>query len=798
MASGGSPTASPLRTALGTFAVALAAAGGLVAGEGDPPIAPPAVVAIHRDVVAPWLEANCAACHDGADAAAGLDIAALASEAAGRPAALLDATARWRRLVAAVEAGVMPPADAGEPPANRDGIVRAIEAALDDAAERAPIRLVATAPRRLSRAEWVASVESVFGVTVDAERWLPPDEPAHGFPHLVDAQTTSPARIQSYLEAAEHVARRVVVSASPERPIRIERRGDDLAIVRGSGGRHGEVAVLATNGEVGTRVEIPRTGRYEIEAVVFGQQAGPDPARVRIGRSGGPSGAVKDVPERSDAPGVRLETLALDAGSHDLLVSFVNDYWNPRAADPRDRDRNLGVVAIRVQGPLADGLGPIPRPSIDGLGDPAVVADPARRRDLVTRTLERAWRHPVDEDVVEPFAAWMGEVASEHGAEEASRAFVAAVVASPNFLHLVEGRDDDPDGPDLIPVSQHEFATRLAYALTSAPPDARLRDLAARGELIARRGEEVDRLLAGPARSVLVDGFLLGWLELIDLQTRRVDGDRFPEVRPDLVRALLEETRRALALAIAEDRPLPAWFDESEGFLDAALARHYGLDERYAAAAPTPDGWRRVDLTGTGRPGLLGHGSVMLWTSEGGRTSPSRRGRWLLDVLFGQSPPPAPPEVPSLDAAARADGPDTLRDRLARHRADPACASCHVRMDPLGFALERFDALGRLRPLEPGPDGEPGDRGVLPDGRVVDGVVGLRSVVRDAPALKRRFAARLLAWCLGRGIGPADEPLVRDVVRYAEAREDRFSAYVHGVVESAAFRWRVARGREER
>ncbi|MGE0191721.1 MAG: DUF1588 domain-containing protein [Planctomycetota bacterium] len=787
---------SPTRRAraLATALLLLSAALGTraVTGDGGAFDTAPTPVAGHQDVVAPFVATWCLACHAGEEAMAGLDLEALVTPAHGTPSALLRARPVWERVAAALEAGAMPPPDAGDPPPDRARIVKAIEALQETAGDLAPLRIVPLPPRRLSRTEWQASVKGVFGVDVNAERFLPPDELAYGFPHLVDAQTSSPARVEAYLEAAEEVARRVVVTASPERPIQVERDGEALRIERGNGGPRADGLVLSTNGDIGATFDIPRTGRYVLEAVVYGQQAGPEPARVRLSCVGGPHGEVQDVPETAGTPGTRRETLALKAGARTLVATFVNDYWRPDAKDPKDRDRNLGVVALRLHGPLAEGLGPRPPSTIQGLDDPASVED-TRRDDLVRRTIEATWRRPADADEVARLSTWIADIAKRHDADTALRALVVRALVSPHFLFLVEGLDDDPSSPDLVPVTEHELATRLSFALTSAPPDARLRDLADRGELGRHLHDEVDRLLAGPAREPLVSGFLVAWLELADFAEQRVDAKAHPGIPQDLAPELLEETRRTLATWIAEDVDVRTWFAAPTTWLSPSLAKHYGLEARYAAAPATDDGWRRVDLAGTGREGLLAQGSVLTLTSESTRTSPVKRGRWLLDVVLGRPPPPAPPGVPPLEASAAPDGPDTLRDRLARHRADPACTACHQRMDPLGFALEAFDAVGRQRDLAPEPDGAPGDRGLLPDGTAVDGLPGLRAHLMASPDLPRRFAARLLAWMLGRGLAPEDEPLVRDVVRHAAQGGHRFSAYVHAVVQSVPFRWRAVR-----
>jgi hypothetical protein len=760
---------------------------------------PPAVavrpdVAPHAQGVAPVLVAHCLDCHAGAGPAAGLDLTSLSDEAAGRPLALLDAAPVWARIQAAVEAGVMPPPE-GRPleDAARAAFVASVEAALREAEERAPITVAPVRPRRLSRSEWVASVQDVFGVGLEADRWLPPDELGHGFDHVVDAQTIAPARWAAYLQAAEEVARRAIVTASPERPVSFVLEADDLRRARGHGGRQAGLHVLATTGDLEGLVDIPRTGRYEVEVTAFGQQAGPEVARLRVAVVGSPEpGRTFDVPETSEAPGLHVAALSFEAGVRTVRVSFLNDYWRPEDPDPQQRDRNLAVGTVTVRGPLAEGLGALPEAVIEGLADPASLEE-GRLEDLVARTAALAWRRPVGPEEVTSLAALVRDVRTTGDEAGALRALVVAVLASPHFLLCVEGRDDLPDAPDLVPVSDHELAVRLAYALGGRPPDAALRARADDGTLGEALHDEARRLLDRGGRQVLVERFLLPWLEVPALAEHVVDPTQFPGLAAGLTEAWTEETRRFLLTFLDEDRDVRELADAPFTWLDPRLARHYGLREAYEAAAPTADGWRRVDLGGSGRGGLLGQGSVLALTSEATRTSPVRRGRWILDVLLGRPPPPPPPGIPPLEAVPETDG-DTvlpLRERLARHRADAACITCHVRMDPLGFALEGFDAVGRRRRPE---DGALDTTGVLPDGRRVEGLGGLQALLREEPDLPRRFADRLLTYMLGRGLTPRDAPLVRWVVDRAARDGHRVSAYVQAVVDAPAFRWRTARG----
>lgn len=387
----------------------------------------------------------------------------------------------------------------------------------------------------------------------------------------------------------------------------------------------------------------------------------------------------------------------------------------------------------------------------------------------ISAFLERAFRRPPTADEVQARATLLE-------GEEGARAFVSSVLLSPHFLYRVE-RDLELELPWRI--SAWELATRLSFFLWAAPPDAELRDAARDGSLLEEDvlAAQVERLLDDPRSEALATRFAARWLGFADLLTLGVDTRRFRGTGTGLKRSMMEESTRFFDALVREDRSLLELVDSDTTFLDATLAKHYGIDGVKGGEM------RRVELTDRRRGGVLTQASVLTVTSQPLRTSPVVRGAWILDRLFGAPSPPPPPNAGSLPADDQQEDGLTLRQRLEQHRADPSCASCHDRIDPLGFALENYDGVGRWR--DDDHIGPIDASAVLPDGRAIDGVLGLKDALLEEPEkIARGVTEALLVYALGRPLEPADEAVVSEIV--AELREAGWSArtLVHAIATS--------------
>ena len=452
------------------------------------------------------------------------------------------------------------------------------------------------------------------------------------------------------------------------------------------------------------------------------------------------------------------------------------------------------VERVEVVGPFA-GRTPDDTPSRraiftcypDTVGDETACAE-----RIVASLARRAYRRPVtDSDTVPLLAAYEAGRRENPGFEDGIRWAIEALLVSPKFLFRVE---QDPAGaaPGApYRIDDLDLASRLSFFLWSSIPDDELVDLAARGELrdagVLER--QVRRMLADPRAHALLENFAGQWLYLRNLGSVAPDATRFPEFDDNLRQALRQETELFIGSQIREDRSVHDLLRADYTFINERLARHYGIPNVYG------NHFRRVSYRDDRRAGLLGHGSLLTVTSYPHRTSPVLRGKWLLENLLGAPPPPPPPDIPELDEPGDAAAPATMRERMARHRASPACATCHAKIDPLGFALENFDAVGRWRAREDGASTPIDASGALPDGASFDGPAAFREALLREPwatEFATTVTEKLLTYALGRGLEHYDAPAVRRILRDAEAGGYRWSSLILGIVESLPFQMQRA------
>ena len=410
-------------------------------------------------------------------------------------------------------------------------------------------------------------------------------------------------------------------------------------------------------------------------------------------------------------------------------------------------------------------------------------------REILTNLARRAYRRPAAEADLEFLLPSFADGRAEGGFDAGIQRALERLLVSPNFLYRIERVPDGVAAGGVFAVGPVELASRLSFFLWSSLPDERLLALAESGELAndAVLEAEVSRMLADPRAAALVDNFAAQWLFLRDIEVRDPDLFLFRDYDEGLRAAFIEETELFVASVFGEGRSVLELIDADYTFLNERLAEHYGIP--YIRGSQ----FRRVSLPPDSmRGGLLGHGSILTLTSYPTRTSPVIRGKYVLDNLLATPPPPPPADVPALDAEeAQERATETLREAMARHRANPECASCHAQMDPIGFAFEQFDAIGRFRETEGGLPIE--TLSELPDGRIVDGVPGVKRLLLDEP---ERFVSavteKLLMYALGRNIQYYDRPAVRAIVRDAAGNDYTFEALVQGVVRSVPFRMRRA------
>lgn len=520
------------------------------------------------------------------------------------------------------------------------------------------------------------------------------------------------------------------------------------------GGVAGDAWNLWSRGELHVDLNLPHGGEYDLRVRAWGQQAGPDPVRMTIAFDGQLVDTL-DVEATRAAPEWYVRRVEAGPGAHTVSVGFINDYYMPDDPDPANRDRNLLIDAIVVEGPF--GAVAAPDPAEPAERSPYFVCelegqdDFGCARQIVSAFATTAWRRPVESDEIDRLMALV-RLAREHGDPiiEGIRLAFRGVLLSPHFVYKVEL---DPDPSSLTPhrLTEHELATRLSYFLWSTMPDDRLRGLADEGRLSDPEvlDAEVQRMLADPKAEALVEHFAGQWLFVRAMHDVAPDYAYFPEFDDLLRGAMIVEATTAYRALVRENAPLTRLMDFETTWLNPRLATHYGIDYETGVEDPeAPPGFRRFDLAGTGRAGVLTLGSTLTVTSFPTRTSPVKRGKWVLEQLMCDEPPPPPPGVEAELGDVDQEAP--LRERLAQHRENPDCAVCHDAMDPIGLGLENFDGIGAWRDMM----GEhPVDAsGVLPDGTAFVGATELADILKGDRRLYTCFQDQIVTYALGSGV----------------------------------------------
>lgn len=727
-----------------------------------------------------FVQSYCFDCHGG-DATKGKFDLTVA------PADSTTALWRWNRMRERVLAGEMPPLGAELPSAaDRAAFVGTAASTLQSEVPKLPPQPGCVTVRRLSRTQWENTVRDLFGVSVSTAAF-PVDDLGYGFDTIGDAMTFSTLHLEAYLAAAGEVAAEVFSDEDPDRPA--VRRWEAEAMQVTEGGlvqTETDVVAFLSNGTIEQVVRLPRDSSYRLRVIAAADQGGEGPTKMVL-RVDGRELETFAVTSRRKA---NFEvTLPLSAGEHRLAISFPNDFYDPKHADPKRRDRNLFVDACEVIGPLEPRIVPPQQAWLHSVV-PAEGEDATRVAAAARVLLPLVWRRAVTGEELARSAALAMSVRRDGATLKLAMAtMLQAALASPNFLFRIEvGATNDAGSAGVVPVPPGELANRLAYFLWASAPDARLLELAASGALAEEAGltAEVHRLLADPRADSLATDFAAQWLELRNLWDRTPDPERFPGFDDPLRTSLRRQTELLFLAIFREQRDVRELLDCDFTHLDARLAAFYGM------TLPAPgEGFQRVTLDAAHRErgGVLGHGSVLVVTSSPTRTSPVKRGRWILDNLLGQPPPPPQPGSDSFADEKAIDSTKTLREQLAQHRERTECAVCHVRMDALGFALERFDAIGRYRLEDAG--GPIDCQGELPGGQRLTGLADLKALLAGDPAFVRLVAKKLFVYALGRDPRPVDRLKLDFAVNQLIARgKVTIVDLVLTIVHSEAFRLR--------
>ncbi len=788
-------------------------------------------------IVKPFLAENCYGCHGNDKHKKDLNFEAIDSVSS-----LTTEGDRWDDVVEKLRHRDMPPEDEPQPAEpQRQAVATWIARELvriDKATPPDPGRVTA---RRLNRTEYNNTIRDLLGVDVHPADDFPQDDSGYGFDNIADVLSLSPVLMEKYVSVGERVARIALFGAPQLKPTLTRLRSDGRKVHEASAVPDAYDATgLSLPNAFHAVHRIPADGDYAIKVGLGGvRPAGSSPVTIALWVDEqqvatlvhDPERAASFAEDRQDFGGQMLEfKVPLTAGDHWIAVAVPRIFEGlpPRYGGPNPSTRpippaktfkprpgataeqvaaqrkqfdatqaeldKLPLNAVRISS--VDVGGPYAQPAGAARASLAKVYTCGHLDDqhgpmcatrIMTDLARRAFRRPVAAGEVQKYVALVRQAEEqEHSLAEGLAVGIQALLVSPDFLFRLE-RDRPPaDGSPAQPVSQHELATRLSYFLWASLPDDSLRRAADAGTLRnpAVLSAQVRRMLADPKSRALAENFGGQWLQFRALESTTRDRDRFPDFEDYLRLSMRRETELFVDHIIRDDRSILDFIDGRYSYVNERLARHYGI---LGVSGPE---FRRVDLSATPRTGVLTQGSVLTVSSYATRTSPVLRGKWVLDNLLNAPPPPPPADVPNLDEAAI--GKDaSLREQLEMHRKDPICASCHKRMDPLGFGLENFDAVGAYRTL----DGKfpINASGTLPDGDTFTGPVELAAILTEArEPFARSLTSKLMTYALGRGLERYDTRTVKAIAARLPAQQYKFSALVLDIVNSLPFQSRRA------
>jgi hypothetical protein len=687
----------------------------------------------------------------------------------------------WTKVLRLIELGAMPPAAATQPSSEeRQKAAEWLNHQLffvDCAAEQNPGRVTL---RRLNRTEYNNTIRDLLGVDFKPAKDFPSDDVGYGFDNIGDVLTVPPLLVEKYLTAAEEITRRSIPNHGPAY-VKNRVTAEKLKSEGGAVGKSSGEKVLASTGRLFRTFEFPKAGSYVIQIEARQDAAGKDPAKMEV-KLGGKTLKTFSVKNTTDLAVFEVKLHAA-AGKQELSAAFINDFYDEKAK--KKKDRNLRIGSMQVEGPL--GITDEDRkamPFVKAVPKAGTsIADAARKN--LQEFLPRAFRRPVTPQEVDRYVQLV-EMSVKHGEsfDEAMGVSLQAILISPHFLFRVEGGRRQEDKIESL--DDFALASRLSYFLWSSMPDEELIQLASENRLHEPQTlkQQTLRLLKDPRAQALIENFSGQWLGLRKLSTNEVEPDAklFPEFNKDIRQDFWKETELFFGSVVRGDGSIYDLLNGKYTFLNERLAKFYGID------GITGENFQRVDLQGKNRAGVITQGSVLTLTSYPNRTSPVKRGEWVLSNILGTPPPDPPPVVPALDETQTANPDLSFRQQLLLHRADPGCAACHLTMDDIGFGLQNFDAIGRWRTKDGKHDID--STGTLPSGEKFDGPDQLITILsQHREQFARCLTEKLMTFATGRGVEWYDRCAVDEVLRELD-KNDRFSTLVLGIVNSAPFQSR--------
>ena len=727
--------------------------------------------------VKPLLEKYCVDCHGAPKPSGGLDLEAIGTEAEALQQAWI-----WRAVRSRLGSATMPPPNSPAPATCEKQLLEswANEALgrCDSNLSPGPVGL-----HRLNRDEYDNSLRDILQDQTKPAQNFPFDEIGYGFDNNAALLSLAPILFERVSDAAESAAARAVTRAPDLSPITFSVLGTELKR-EGSAGKimPDGAQLLYDGGSLSTSVWSGVAADYRLKLALYQEKAGTEDARALV-RVNEQDQRTITVSALAASPQQEELLIRLSPGLNRLTLSFINDFYDPHNPDPLIRDRNLAVLSVKVEGPTqAAPYTPSPIENEILSCDPQAMGAESCAPKILEPLVRRAYRRPARPDELHRLTALtLSAIQAGDSFEQGIRLALEAILSSPYFLFRVEhtapGSPGQPTRLDGV-----SLASRLSYFLWSSAPDERLLSLGEQDRLVDPLvfSGELRRMLDDPKAAKFTENFAGQWLGFRETPNVQLDPVTFPNFDQELATSMKTEAELFMQTLLKENRSVLEVLDSHFTFVDSRLAQHYGWPK------PAGTGFERVEIPiddPEARGGVLAQGSFFALTSHPNRTSPVRRGKWILDRLLCQSPPPPPANVPPLPPTQ--NGTMTARELLAHHRANPACASCHTMMDPLGLGLENFDALGLWRAQDGGITLDPA--GTLPNGQTFSGPRELKRLLSESAEFPRCFSEKLMTFALGRGLRHEDQCALEQVTRAAEKKGYALESFIQGVSMSPQF-----------
>jgi hypothetical protein len=732
--------------------------------------------------VQPLLNQYCFSCHGNGKKKGGVELDRYKDEAS-----IAKDQAVWEKVMQNLDAHVMPPENKKQPTQlERELVVKWIQTTVFkcDCDHPDPGRVTL---HRLNRIEYNNTIRDLVSIDFQPAEDFPQDDVGYGFDNIGDVLSMPPILMEKYLAAAVSILNKAIVT---DLIPKARTNQFDAANLPGSapGGPIGEGArQLAREGDIYVNFDFLTDGEYVLRARAYGEQAGPEPARMAFLLDDKEIGRFDVAVTRAFS---RLYEVRLKVaeGQHKFSAAYLNNYNNPKEPS-RFKDRNLDIEYLEIASPPATKPVSLPDSHKRIFGSASLVENEDAAREVIRKFARRAYRRPVSSDDLERLMKFY-RLARSGGEnfQTSVKLALEAILVSPNFLFRGELQPDPNNPKSVHEIDQFALASRLSYFLWSTMPDEGLLAQAEKGTLKKNLEAQVKRMLQDPKARALVDNFAGQWLQIRNLSQMTPAKEQYPAFDEDLRQAMEKETELFFESIIREDRSILDFINSDYTFVNERLAKHYGIQGVKGSE------FRKVSLKGTARGGILTHGSILTITSNPTRTSPVKRGKWVLENLLGTPPPPPPPDVPELKDEKKLAG--TLRQRMEQHRENPNCAVCHQRMDPIGFGFENFDGIGAWREKDAGAAIDPS--GELVSGETFQGPADLRTILlkKKKEDFLRCLSEKLLTYALGRGLEYYDRCAIDQITKDLAKRNYRFSSLISAVVKSTPFQMR--RGEQDK